>query len=475
MKIKSFFAAILAVFAFSACNNEVVSLQPETEESLANEDMDSQKKGYLILNLVNPATTRTSVGDSETDLGSDDENRINSLTVVFANKSGLITSVMTPEEMEGLTAKFQVALGGHYVYALVNSPIVVEEGQNINRVIEVASEEDATKGYKNGSFMMINKSNGGSEDVGVHTFISEKHSVNNPAIVYIQVDRIACKIYDATEAPVNVAFSESTKTVVDNVDVIGFALLNVNKKFNLIQTWSKDNDLLEEILLTPLYSGTGLIADQYFHNISNYTTLGKTNGDITSITDITRGVSNIYGRVPVYATENRPTIIDMGDDGITSGRAETTGVIYKVQAKKGTVNAETFYKYNNIVYKNLADIQVFPEFNDKELGEIGIPELRGLGIKVYEDGVMYYTYYIRDKNTAHQYGGENYYGVFRNSSYVLSISKISSIGDDVPGGGVVDPEKEDGPGNPPIDRQEAYISITLMVNPWILNNISIDF
>ena len=89
MKIKSFFAAILAVLVFSACNNEVMGSQFDTE-SLTDIDAESQEKGFLLLNLINSPATRTSVGDSETGQGSEDENTINSLTVAFATKSGEI-------------------------------------------------------------------------------------------------------------------------------------------------------------------------------------------------------------------------------------------------------------------------------------------------------------------------------------------------------------------------------------------------
>ena len=96
MKIKSFFAAILALLAFSACNNEVESEVPLSIDT----DMEFQEKGYLVLNLVNPPTTRTSVGDEGTEDGTDGESDINSLTVVLTERDGTITSVVTMDNME---------------------------------------------------------------------------------------------------------------------------------------------------------------------------------------------------------------------------------------------------------------------------------------------------------------------------------------------------------------------------------------
>jgi len=468
MKTKSFFAAILAVFVFSACNNEVVELPP------VNAEIEGQ--GYLVLNLVNPPTTRTAVGYDGVDSGTEKESEIESMTVVLTDEDGKITYVATPA-MDGLSAKFQIALGEHYVYAIVNCPtkVTFPKGENIHRVISIAAAAEATSGYKNGSFMMVNKCNSSTEDSGVYTVVNANNSVNNPAVVNIFVDRVACKIFDVTTTPSVEGLSTETNNIVGGVDVVGFVLLNVNKKFNLIQTWSKINDKDDDVLSTPLYPGTGLIANQYFHNISEYTTIVKDGDRIVSLTDETIENVNLFVRGPVYTSENRPTIIEVDDKRITSGRGETTGVIYKVQAKKGGINTGTFYKYNNEVYTELAAIQALPEFDGINLASKSIPERRGLGIKVYENGVMYYTYFIRDPNTAHQYKGMNYYGVFRNSTYKLAVSNISSTGDDVPGGGVVDPEEGGEPGNPPIDTKEAYISVKVTVNPWILNVISIEF
>ena len=324
--------------------------------------------------------------------------------------------------------------------------------------------------------MMVNKCNSSTEDSGVYTVVNANHSVNNPAVVNIFVDRVACKIHDVTDDPIVTGLLTETNNIVDGVDVVGFVLLNVNREFNLIQTWSKDDDKADDVLSTPLYPGTGLIAAQYFHNISDYTTLEK-DGDnkIISLTDKTRKVSDLYGYGPVYTTENRPTIIEENDGIITAGRGETTGVIYKVQAKKEGKETGTFYKYNNEVHSDLTVIQTYLEFKDILLEGMKIPELRGHGIKVYEDGVMYYTYFIRDPNQAYQFDGKNYYGVFRNSSYKLTIDNIKLLGDDVPGGAIVDPDKPGDPGNPLIDTVEAYIEVTIKVNQWVVNEIGIDF
>ena len=477
MKIKSFILSFLAVLAFVACNNEVINTSYEYEEE------EVKEKGYLVLNLTNSPTTRTS--GSETDAGTAEESVINSLMVVFTDATGTIISTTEPGFANGVTVKFQIALGTYDVYALINKPneVVVTDGENIEQVIEVTAAEEATSGYKGGSFFMVNKRNNNSEKAGVSTTITSINSEQNPAIVNIYVDRVACKIVDETGTPTITNLISATGGLINNVEVEGYAVLNVNKKFNLIQKWSKDNTggmtLNADVLSTPLYpGGASLIADQYFHNIGEYTTIEKDGKDsITSITDITLS-GEIFKKGAVYTTENRPTIIANGTDNITAGRGETTGVIYKVKAKKDNdTDLGTFYIFKNVFYDDLDDIKALQEFDDQDWTSIeeDIPSLRALGIRVYEDGIMYYTYFIRDPNTDYRYEGKDYYGVFRNSTYKLAIKSISSVGDDVPGGAIVDPTKPGEPGNPPIETDETYLQVSVVVNKWILNTLDIYF
>jgi len=465
MKIQSIILTIVATIILSACSNELVT------------DAGDQE-GYLILSLAN-SVTRTS-GD-DTDPGTTAESTINSLTVVFTDEAGIVAYTATPSINSGVTEKFKIALGDYYVYALINSNVTISKNQNINQVITVAAAKDATSGYKDGSFLMTNQSNSSSENAGIHTQITANNSLANPAKVTIKVDRVACKIVDETTNP-NIADLEyATNNLIDGVTIKGYTILNVNREFNLIQQWGTDNaggiTLDSEVLSTPLYSNGPKVkhADQYFHNIGEYTTLDKINGEIVGIIDETIGTNDLFTKTPIYTTENRPTIMELGTTGMTAGRGEATGVIYKVQARYEGIDKETFYAYNGIAYNTIGELQALPAFEGKILPSSDNPKLRALGIKVYENGVMYYTYFIRDPNIAHQYEGKNYYGVFRNSTYKLKINSISSLGDDVPGGGAVDPTEPGELGNPPIDADEAHIEITLTVNPWIINVLGIDF
>jgi len=472
MKIKHFLLTVLAVAVLSSCSNEKLPCQ----------EPQPQGEGYLVLNLSGSNFSNTygtysvTTSGSETDNGTEQENKINSITVVLTDAFGTISFVANPSIINGKTEKIKVALGYHYVYAIVNNPVTVSVGQNINQVFSLLA---AMSGFENGSLLMTNQRNSSLEQAGVLANVTKENSITNPSRVTVNVDHAACKILDSTTSPTITNLIISTSSMLDDVEIEGFSILNVNKEFNMIQTWNTDNStgisLNSEVLSTP-FSTTNLVADQYIYNIGTYTTLTK-DGDenITSVTDNTIGRADFYNKGPVYIPENRPTIFAFGANGITAGRGEATGVIYKVQAKKGGNKLGTFYKYKNILLtQNLSNIQALPDFTE-DLSLLSIPELRARDIKVYEDGIMYYSYFICDSNEAHQYEGKNYYAVFRNTSYKLKINSISQIGDDVPGGIIVDPSQTGEAGNPYLDTEEAHIEISVAINPWIVNIVDIEF
>lgn len=465
MTIKKILLVGLAIFTLSACNDD------------DNNHIDKAKgaEGYLSLTLATPQTK--TVGDTVLD-GTVEESKIENVTVALTDENGAIAHVVAPT-LSGNSTKFAVELGSYKVYTLVNNPVTIQVGQNIERVITIGQAADAEDGFKDGSFFMVNERNSSTGEAGVFVTISAFNTEGNPALATVNVDRVAVKIQDEKEytelnAPTGVL------PTVTKLKVEGFALLNMNKEFNLIQTWGDANTngtqlaAGSEVLQTPLYTVGSLVKDQYFKNISEYVTIGKdADGDVVSYTDLTKEETGIYKLGATYTSENRPTILFYGNDNkLTAGRGEATGVIYKVQAMDGSTPAGTFYSYNNKYYQTLAEVNALADFKNVTL-PTAAPELRALGIKVYENGVIYYSYFILDPNKKHQYGEQNYYGVLRNSIYNLSINEIKKIGDDIPGGYGIDPNSPETE-NPPINADEAYINVTVTVNQWVINNIGID-
>ena len=91
-------------------------------------------------------------------------------------------------------------------------------------------------------------------------------------------------------------------------------------------------------------------------------------------------------------------------------------------------------------------------------------------IKVYTDGIMYYTYYIKDQNykQVEETGGQqpvNYYSVMRNTVYKLTVTKLQRIGTDIPGGWNPDKDPED-----PVDPTNVYMVVEAQANPWVVSS-----
>ena len=88
-------------------------------------------------------------------------------------------------------------------------------------------------------------------------------------------------------------------------------------------------------------------------------------------------------------------------------------------------------------------------------------------IKVYKNGIMYYTYYIKDENYVNGAAADAkpYYSVMRNTIYNLTVKALQRVGTDVPGGWNPEISSDD-----PVDQTKVYMVVEAKVNPWVLNN-----
>lgn len=92
-------------------------------------------------------------------------------------------------------------------------------------------------------------------------------------------------------------------------------------------------------------------------------------------------------------------------------------------------------------------------------------------LQYYQNALNYYDIFIQHDD-AQAIGHVGRWGMVRNNSYTMSISGISQEGlpyiPDPTDPEIVDPENQD-PTNPePADQLNAYISVTISVNPWVL-------
>ncbi len=178
-----------------------------------------------------------------------------------------------------------------------------------------------------------------------------------------------------------------------------------------------------------------------------------------------KGINEIQDG-PCYGVDNSP-LYQFWEKTLNDGmRNRVTGVLFRVRAKikddshadgdlildpdKGVWTKDaaddsyrTFYGYDDAVYPRLEEL-----INEKsELASLinsssSIKELRDAGVKVYEDGYMYYVHWIVDQNYEYMWNypdeadeGDafNYMAVLRNTRYVVKVASVSEIGMDLPG------------------------------------------
>ena len=483
MKISNLLLAGLAVFGLAACSSD---------DSIPTGQENAKYDTYLKIDLQSPdmdkALSRTT-GEVAPDTDGSD---VSNLHVYLVQDGKVAVEAITATATGGKSAKVSVPTGTYDLFVVANpsetTPIAV--GQNIDKLITGVTHEDAKGGFKGGSFMMATAFNGTDfTQAGTSITITKQHTENNPYSATVKVDRSAVKIHNMTEKTTIKADSDITKIVdsegnaffgADNeLKIEGLALINGNENFNLIQKWTAIT------AAAPALSGTYGITPQgtitegenmkgYYNAVSSFVK----HPELIIAPDAPAFVK----ANTVFTTENVPTFEQK--ETLTSGRANTTGVIYKMSI---TGSTDTFYYYEGVIYKNLKDVNALDAFKGEtnwftkegegeeaiEKQEITSGQLRNKGIRVYEDGIMYYTYFIKDQNYKVNYKGADtrYNAVYRNSVYNLEVNPVAHIGDDIPDGGTVTPDNP----NPPIDPDEMFLDVTVTVNPWILNTIGIDF
>lgn len=383
------------------------------------------------------------------------------------------------------TAAFQVPEGTYGLVVVANPTTAlndlgaVDDIFDFTKLIESVTEAQAKNGYNSGTFLMTTAFNEVDYRLPSTATILSSNDKDSPAKATASVDRAAVKIVDegvSLIAKGDAATDAVTKSLIENGEYKGFVLINGNEKFNLFQKWENLTvDVEGKALITPQGKIENKVMTGYYNPITKYGNVDD-NGIYDNLTDLNTPKNT------VYTTENRPDFMFTESEGkITSGMANTTGLIYQVIAKvsdgaSGFV-AQTFYSYRNEIYTTAEEITKLKEIKElKDLDWTNAPALRKAGVKVYEDGKMYYTYYIQDQNykiknnklaTAAEV---NYNAVMRNAVYKIAITGLNDLGDDVPGGGKVTPENP----NPPIETDKTYLQVTVEVNDWVLNEINTD-
>ncbi len=517
MKTKNFLWGIVGLSALSltACNADK-ALDPAKNQK--------NESAYMTLQLVGPegrSITRTAAGEDQTEVGTDAQNKISSLKVLLCDPADHKVKASYDVEAGDLldiqggvkTKQILTTTGTFDVYVIANLPaaISVADGdvltdKTIDNVTEALMQSDYAADNK---FIMFNECNGTDKIAGSAITITAVNDYDNPATCNpINMDRLAVQIR-STASEVSVADITAKNTFMTAAESKGFKLLNGATKSNLQQKWS--NTVADmgatypwnNVLVTPsLSEGTNAGNDaEYYNHLTDFRTVTITDKVYTTVKDLYESVTAYEptAKGSIFCMENHPESALMGN---------TTGLVYQFKATvTGSDNKAgegCFYGYNDKYFASLADLQaVYPHAfakatvtetdpalipaaqlaaAEQELADAytasdkqtSISDFRvKYNVKVYTEGLMYYTYFIKDKNyqdSSIDKDDKRYYSVMRNTIYDLKVTKLNRIGTDIPGGWTPDTDEP----TDPVDPTNVYLVVEATVNNWVLSKEDIE-
>lgn len=465
-----------AALSFTSCSSN---------DDLAGDNAGQGKvdQFYMTLTIQTPNSngTRTAVKDHTTENATPAESDVTSGTfyLVDANNKIVFTHPITKEEWaekkiptQGTNGKTtlqvpvkNVTAGTTYsVYFLANTT-------SESPLTEVFTSNDKfAKAYSaDNNFAMFNE-NDADVKGNSHTvvFTSDNKDANSAAKVSstINIERLTARIDEPKSAastiqPYTVDASASDEEKKANANAVkavkslkltSYAISNVANKTNVMQQWAD---------ATTLSIPTGII---YFQPTTEF-------GTKTLLQNY-----GYFNAVTTDRTQKDYIFENNSSDAATSMYFEYTVELSDEYKDKADIKDGTFYRYNKVIYSRIQDIidaykdqkaifdgkdadTVVKELKDAQTGpdsEAKLDEFRKkYDIEVFNAGKTYYVQKIQDQ----------YLGVAntiqRNSIYQLNVKNIFNVGAQVPNGG-------------PDDRTLYYLDVEVSVNPWVLNEQSVD-
>ena len=466
-----------AALSFTSCSDS---------EDLAGNSQNKVDKFYMTLTVQTPTSNGTRTAQKNPHDASKEESYVTSGTFYLVDANGKIAKSITIDEQAWADAKVpqqgndgkttlqipveNVTAGTKYsVYFLANAT-------SASPLTDVYTSDLANKFAKaysaDNKFAMFNQ-NDADVKANSHTvvFTSDNKDANSAAKVsdIIKIDRLTARIDEPTSEATEIkAYAEDAKATeaekkanedaikaVKGVTLTKYAISNVANKTNVMQQWA-------DAKCTNLSIPEGIT---YFQPTSEFGT---------------KTLLQNYGYFNAVTTDKSQK--DYVFENNSANAATSIYFEYKVElSDKYKTNADfedgTFYRYNKVIYSRIQDIidaykdlkaifdgkdasTVIAELtaakNDTTDPEAKLDEFRKkYDIEVFNAGKTYYVQKIQDQ----------YLGVAntiqRNSIYLLNVKNIFNVGAQVPNGG-------------PDDRTLYYLDVEVSVNPWVLNEQSVD-
>lgn len=464
-----------AALSFTSCSSN--------DDLAGNAGQAKVDQFYMTLTIQTPNSngTRTSLNNDFAATTEESDVTSGTFYLVDANNKIVFTHTISKEEWaekkiptQGTNGKTtlqipvkNVTAGTKYsVYFLANTT------SNSPLTDVFTSDNKFATAYSTANnFAMFNE-NDADVKGNSHTvvFTSDNKDANSAAKVssIINIERLTARIdepksaasaikpyaVDATASDEEKKANADAVKAVKGVTLTKYAISNVANKTNVMQQWADETTLSIPTGITYFQPTTEFGTKTLLQNYGyfNAVTTDRSNKDYIFENNSSDAATSMYFEYTVELSDDYKTNADF-EDG-------------------------TFYRYNKVIYSRIQDI--IDAYKDQKAifngqtkdaviaeltaakGDTTDPEAKldefrkKYDIEVFNAGKTYYVQKIQDQ----------YLGVAntiqRNSIYLLNVKNIFNVGAQVPNGG-------------PDDRTLYYLDVEVSVNPWVLNEQSVDF
>ncbi|CDB97914.1 putative uncharacterized protein [Bacteroides sp. CAG:443] len=432
-----FFFCLVLITA--ACKDDRLPASPIEKEGESNVYVS------IVVNTEDSPNSRVSTpapgedGDGSQD-GVNEENRVHDLNVFFfhtTDEKGLNT---TDPSVNVVSIYFNQLTGSSTKYTTETKEIEgLEIGSsynvlviaNLGKSLNIITLEDLRQYTVSTPIEQTNHFVMASSETGTPVKI-QATSKNNPTVVSANVERLAARVdchwnneylvgndkVVITEAMLvnkytggTYAFKRVTKSTTDlkTIDYLGTEKVNV------------EGNLAANYVIDPktLYLPQTNIANSYDHYFSTYS-WSATDSNWKSLSTVTSTHNDVTYSLLDYTTEN----VVKAEDSENTCATYCTGIVFKAIYQPASISTTDFYRYNGKCYASLdgiKDVIRNQSISDDNLSQFGITK--------YQDGICYYTYWIK-----HAEDGDDTtvspmeYAIVRNNIYQINVTGINDIG-----------------------------------------------
>lgn len=487
-------AAMTMAFGLFSCNSE------DGMDSVNSSDpgLIGNAETYATIRIAMPGgaglANRTTDADPEnghgTEVGTKNENKFHDIALYFfdgyektSTCKGVLTMVadkFNQETVEGKNVVYKtkeaikVGIEGDNmkVYAVMNGS-VTGAGQGI--MLEKFLEKAVKKGEAivgTDKFMMTSRT-----PAELTLSSTSNNTAENAAQLLVSVERTAAKICYKAQNATNTysVLSEKDKVEVASVTLNGYKLVNLRNDAYYFRkvaddkgNWLNNNEFGSGVqkegnyVIDPFFTRKTLTAAAEPDFVTNWFGADKAYAENPTEYIVLPTETENHGTL-AYCMENTTT-----QDAQLNGYS--TGIIFKATytpkqvyvlnqenkfEAKNYVAGSNFYRYGNVLYKDIEEVKKYYGLTDETLIETFTGDEQTGG------ATCYYKYWIRhmDNGNAEQMGPMEF-AIVRNNAYKLDVKTVSSLGE--PNDNIVP--------SIPDESSKMYLKVDVTIMPWVVRN-----